>query len=235
MPLTGIKLLINHTNPQDPVLQCHRLTCHFGRDFCKYTGVDFMERLHKVLPPCCFKIPLPEARSPHCSPLSQPQQLATYFNEKSRAWNLLHPKIRTREMYRLGIDCAAPRPSCPPSPWDEKQMQIYLSNAWSFERYMKEALYGDNGYYSAGNVVFGDAGDFITSPLVTNNLACKVILHGYQMYCTMKAAGDLGENDEFTIFEFGAGNGDLAFQVLDKLKELSTDTSGFWPKEMIEF
>jgi SAM-dependent MidA family methyltransferase len=77
----------------------------------------------------------------------------------------------------------------------------------SFARYMQLALYEPGlGYYSGGNRLFGDAGDFVTapelSPLFARTLARQVaeLLH----------PGD-------TVLEFGAGSGALAHELLQAL------------------
>ncbi len=81
----------------------------------------------------------------------------------------------------------------------------------TFAEYMRVCLYTPGlGYYSAGSEKFGAAGDFVTapeiSPLFSWCLArqCQSILQ------------TLGQ--EAVIFEFGAGSGALAIELLQYLK-----------------
>jgi SAM-dependent MidA family methyltransferase len=80
----------------------------------------------------------------------------------------------------------------------------------SFERFMELALYEPGlGYYSAGALKFGEAGDFVTapeiSPLFSRCLAnqCNEILE------------QLGSAD---ILELGAGSGEMAADMLTELQ-----------------
>ena len=80
----------------------------------------------------------------------------------------------------------------------------------TFARYMELALYEPQlGYYSAGNPLFGAAGDFVTapelSPLFARTLARQV--------AQLLEPGD-------AVLEFGAGSGALAEELLRALPEL---------------
>lgn len=81
-----------------------------------------------------------------------------------------------------------------------------------FARYMELALYAPGlGYYSAGSVKLGEAGDFVTAPEISPLFAfclarqCRPVL----------ASMDGGE-----ILEFGAGSGALACGLLEELERL---------------
>ncbi len=83
----------------------------------------------------------------------------------------------------------------------------------SFARYMEMALYEPGlGYYAAGSQKFGKEGDFVTapeiSPLFTKCLArqCRQVLE------TMQGG---------VVFEFGAGSGVLAADLLCELEGLA--------------
>ncbi len=82
----------------------------------------------------------------------------------------------------------------------------------SFAEYMHLCLYAPGaGYYTAGNVKFGPAGDFVTAPEVSS-------LFGYVV--ARRIAPVLAAIDEADVLEFGAGSGKLAADVLDKLEAL---------------
>jgi SAM-dependent MidA family methyltransferase len=81
-----------------------------------------------------------------------------------------------------------------------------------FALYMELALYAPGlGYYSAGSVKLGEAGDFVTAPEISPLFAyclarqCRPVL----------AAVEPGE-----ILEFGAGSGVLACDLLRELEKL---------------
>ncbi len=76
-----------------------------------------------------------------------------------------------------------------------------------FARYMELALYAPGlGYYSAGSVKFGPAGDFVTAPELSPTF-------GRALAVTLGA--DLAASDAHVVLELGAGSGALAAQLLD--------------------
>jgi NADH dehydrogenase [ubiquinone] 1 alpha subcomplex assembly factor 7 len=81
-----------------------------------------------------------------------------------------------------------------------------------FDEYMTLALYGPGGFYEQPPV--GPRGDFVTSP------------HVHPVFGTLVAeavrrlAADLGDPAPLRIAEVGAGDGTLAGQVLDGLRDL---------------
>ena len=81
-----------------------------------------------------------------------------------------------------------------------------------FSRYMELCLYSPGlGYYSAGSQKFGAAGDFITAPELSSLFgrclaqSCASVLN------------ELGDGD---LFEFGAGSGRLAADILGELASI---------------
>lgn len=81
----------------------------------------------------------------------------------------------------------------------------------SFQDFMQFALYAPGlGYYSAGATKFGGAGDFVTAPNLSP-LFSKSLAHYYisQLDCL----------NQPTILEFGAGNGQMAADILLELHE----------------
>ena len=88
--------------------------------------------------------------------------------------------------------------------------QIAQAGGWlPFDRFMHLALYAPQlGYYSGGRHPFGAGGDFVTapelSPLFGRALAAQV-------------AEALGATGSDVVWEFGAGSGALAAQVLAAL------------------
>lgn len=84
-----------------------------------------------------------------------------------------------------------------------------------FDEYMQHILYAPGlGYYSAGCVKFGAAGDFITAPLITP-LFAQTIASYIQRHLLI---GD-------SILEVGAGNGQMAADIL-----LSLHSAGKLPE-----
>lgn len=76
-----------------------------------------------------------------------------------------------------------------------------------FSRYMEMALYTPGlGYYSGGTTKLGAAGDFTTAPEMS-------ALFGA---CLARCIGQLTQQTEPQIIEFGAGSGKLAFDILSE-------------------
>ena len=76
-----------------------------------------------------------------------------------------------------------------------------------FARYMELALYAPGlGYYSAGSVKLGPAGDFVTAPEIS-------AIFGRALAATLGA--ELAANDAHVVLELGAGSGALAAELLD--------------------
>jgi SAM-dependent MidA family methyltransferase len=82
-----------------------------------------------------------------------------------------------------------------------------------FSRFMEAALYAPGlGYYAAGAMKFGAAGDFVTAPELTP-LFGRTLAHAIAPVL----AGTGGE-----VLELGAGSGRLAVDVLGELERLDT-------------
>ena len=91
---------------------------------------------------------------------------------------------------------------------DELRAAIVAADgAIRFDEFMRVALYGDRGFYTSGGRA-GRRGDFITSPEV-GPLFGAVIARWIDAQWRR-----LGEPDDFTIVEWGAGPGTLARTVL---------------------
>lgn len=88
--------------------------------------------------------------------------------------------------------------------------EVDSGGGWlSFERYMQLVLYEPGlGYYSAGAVKFGPAGDFTTAPELGDSLA--VALAPF-------LGNVLSDLDSAHLLELGAGSGTLAGQLLEHL------------------
>ncbi len=82
----------------------------------------------------------------------------------------------------------------------------------SFAEFMQHALYAPGlGYYVAGAIKLGAAGDFVTAPEISSVFG-RVIAR--------QAAEVLASLDDGAVLELGAGSGRLAASVLRMLKEL---------------
>ena len=89
--------------------------------------------------------------------------------------------------------------------------QVKAQGGWvSFERFMELALYAPGlGYYSAGSVKLGAAGDFVTAPETS-------ALFGR---CLARQCAELLRRGGGDILELGAGSGRLAATLLGALAE----------------
>ncbi len=89
--------------------------------------------------------------------------------------------------------------------------KIAASGPIPFSEYMEMALYEPGlGYYSAGLQKFGPAGDFVTAPMLGDVFARCLAKQIEQI------ANELGR---YEIVEVGAGNGNLAADLLKALAE----------------
>ncbi|WP_024301252.1 class I SAM-dependent methyltransferase [Pseudogulbenkiania sp. MAI-1] len=90
--------------------------------------------------------------------------------------------------------------------------EIAAHDGWiPFSRYMELALYAPGlGYYSAGSRKFGAAGDFVTAPE----------LSPYFGRTLARQLAELLPQTGGTIYEFGAGTGRLAVDILGELETL---------------
>lgn len=83
------------------------------------------------------------------------------------------------------------------------------NNLIPFRRYMEFALYFPGlGYYSNSRQKFGAAGDFVTAPVLSQ-------LFGIMLAKQIQQLLDFGVAPD--IFEFGAGNGQLAADILSDI------------------
>ena len=94
------------------------------------------------------------------------------------------------------------------------QGEITAGDGWiSFERYMRTALYAPGlGYYSGGATKFGQTGDFITAPEMSPLFAKTLARQAAQV---LQLTGG-------NILEFGAGSGQLAFDLMLELEKLGS-------------
>lgn len=93
------------------------------------------------------------------------------------------------------------------------QRQIAEAGGWiPFSHYMEQALYAKGiGYYSAGSLKLGSAGDFTTAPEMTP-------LFGISL---AQQLAELLPQTSGTIYEFGAGSGRLAVDLLTELTRIN--------------
>ena len=88
----------------------------------------------------------------------------------------------------------------------------------TFARYMALALYHQQyGYYNSGIVRIGTAGDFFTSSSLGRDFGELLAIQFEQMWYI------LGCPDPFYLVEMGAGNGELARDILNYLVNHSND------------
>jgi SAM-dependent MidA family methyltransferase len=86
-----------------------------------------------------------------------------------------------------------------------------------FSRFMAAALYAPGlGYYAAGTMKFGAAGDFVTAPELTP-LFGRTLAHAIAPVLVEPPVGDKTGGE---VLELGAGSGRLAADVLGELDRL---------------
>jgi SAM-dependent MidA family methyltransferase len=95
---------------------------------------------------------------------------------------------------------------------------IDAAGGWiSFAQFMEAALYAPGlGYYAAGAMKFGAAGDFVTAPEMTP-LFGRTLAH---VIAPVLAELSVGNKPGGEVLELGAGSGRLAVDVLGELERL---------------
>ena len=88
----------------------------------------------------------------------------------------------------------------------------------TFKEYMQLALYHQQyGYYNSETVTIGAKGDFFTSSSLGRDFGELLALQLQQMW------QHLGCPDTFQVVEMGAGNGELALDILNYVRENTSD------------
>lgn len=88
-----------------------------------------------------------------------------------------------------------------------------------FSRFFNLALYHPKlGYYTGPQAVFGEAGDFITAPLVSDLFSRSLANQVEEIKRLMQSSTKNSQVDTFDILEIGAGNGTMARDLLLALK-----------------
>ena len=105
--------------------------------------------------------------------------------------------------------------------------EIKKSGAISFARYMQLALYTPQlGYYQNALKKFGKNGDFVTAPEISPLFS----------YCLANQFAEILENlNGGDIFEFGAGSGIMAADILFALKEKNQLPNHYYILELSGF
>jgi SAM-dependent MidA family methyltransferase len=103
--------------------------------------------------------------------------------------------------------------------------EIAAAGGWlCFERYMDLALYAPGlGYYSAGALKLGDAGDFTTAPELSRLFGACVARQCAEVLSALGGG---------SIFEIGAGSGRLAADILSRLESLGQLPEQYWILEI---
>jgi SAM-dependent MidA family methyltransferase len=96
--------------------------------------------------------------------------------------------------------------------------EIAARGPMPFARFMELALYHPaHGYYNAGRNIFGREGDYYTSVDLSPAFGRLIARQIAQMFEL------LGQPDDFTVVEMGAGRGFMALDILDELKSANND------------
>jgi len=106
--------------------------------------------------------------------------------------------------------------------------EIRQHHGWiSFARYMELVLYApDLGYYSGGAAKLGKDGDFTTAPEITPLFGATLA----QLSAELIAAPDAPLAAR--MLEFGAGTGQLAFDILTELQAGGTELEAYYIVEL---
>jgi SAM-dependent MidA family methyltransferase len=92
--------------------------------------------------------------------------------------------------------------------------QIKQSGPVSFHQFMETALYHPGqGYYTSPRNHIGKDGDYYTSPYLSQYFGRMLAIQLEEIWNKLPAA-----NGPFTVVEYGAGNGEMALDILQKLK-----------------
>lgn len=94
--------------------------------------------------------------------------------------------------------------------------EIEARGGWiSFERFMEMALYEPGlGYYSAGSVKLGSAGDFVTAPEISHLFSRCMAMQCAEVFANLAPGGGVD------LLELGAGSGIMAADILKELAVL---------------
>ena len=104
---------------------------------------------------------------------------------------------------------------------DAIRQEIAATGPVSFARFMERCLYAPGlGYYSAGRLKFGKAGDFVTAPEL-GNLFARCVARA--MAPALRACGE-----DAVWFELGGGSGAFARDALLELQSLDALPQHYW-------
>ncbi len=102
-------------------------------------------------------------------------------------------------------------------------IELMQGKSLSFADFMQACLYEPGlGYYGAGSRKFGAEGDFITAPLVSPLFAYTLALATYPLIQKTQGA----------YLELGAGNGQMAYDILRWLCEQGDQTTPYFILEI---
>jgi SAM-dependent MidA family methyltransferase len=141
-------------------------------------------------------------------------------------FGLPHPGSPQRGRTIIPPDTPLPEPSAEESAHsarlaDAIRHEIGASGPIPFARFMERCLYAPGlGYYSAGRLKFGRAGDFVTSPEL-GSLFARCVARA--MATALTACGD-----DAVWFELGGGSGAFARDCLLELQSLGSVPSRYW-------
>ena len=121
------------------------------------------------------------------------------------------------------------RASLPDPSTEERQRSLRLSaliaaeiseqGGWiGFDQFMQMALYQPElGYYTGPSAKFGEEGDFVTAPLIGALFAGCVAAQCGQIITELRQTTEI-----ISIYEFGAGSGNLARDLLSALEDIGS-------------
>lgn len=143
-------------------------------------------------------------------------QLCAYFPGERldiRPGNQSSSLITAAQKYMQRSDSKRSRPTL------SRTDQLFTETFMSFKDFMEECLHNpDWGYYGSGNVLFSQE-HFLTVPKqVSPAFGAMILYQAYAMWRSMLQAQETTSQEPFYLIEFGAGDGDLANDILSSLE-----------------
>lgn len=107
--------------------------------------------------------------------------------------------------------------------FDKYSVDTFLTT----QDFVREMCFGETGYYTTGKVNFST--DFTTNALYP----IFAVALAFQLYANWQKKSEFEKDSLFHVLECGAGNGTLAFNILDTINRMAVlhpDPSSGWPQ-----
>ncbi|MEO8401402.1 MAG: SAM-dependent methyltransferase [Gammaproteobacteria bacterium] len=140
-----------------------------------------------------------------------------------------YPPTKTVTAHKQSADTAVtdPAPMVDESDVAERFDRYSVDTFLTTQEFVREMCFGETGYYTTGKVDFSI--DFTTNaayPIFAVALA-------FQLYANWQKKSESEKADTFHVLECGAGNGTLAYNILDTIKRMAAlhpEPLSGWPQ-----